>query len=37
VWEQRRLREVGETQADYPFAFDDEDGPDMPLFDFENG
>jgi hypothetical protein len=37
VWEQRRLREIGETQADYPFAFDDEDGPDMPLFDFENG
>lgn len=37
VWEQRRLKEVGETATDYPFAFDDEEGPDMPLFDFGNG
>lgn len=33
VWENWRLKQVGETQGDYNWLDDEYEGPDMPLFD----
>ena len=33
VWEHPSLKHVGETKVDYAFLVDENDGPDMPLFD----
>jgi len=36
IWENPRLQNVGEKDIDYSFLVNEDEGPDMPLFDFGN-